>query len=179
MLDGFNNVKFEVKDNNHTVDCNTKEEIIFLKKEIDFLFKEGGSDEIIEVFSFFLNDSFDGGNSDDMWKGYVLSLIFPVILALVEMRDRKEILLDVDTIREYLILENIQKLASRRDLPNHIIQSLKSYLISLPGYVEGQPKQAEITMDNHGYCQMILMRPCYFFEEVFKNKNKNIVITKS
>lgn len=63
-------------------------------------------------------------------------------MALVYMRDKKEILLDVDQIREYLILDNIIKLyKTRKDFPPHIKAALRGYLVSLPGFQESAPKQ--------------------------------------
>lgn len=100
----------------------------------------------------------EAGGDNAMWKGRAISLISGVMFALVYMRENEGLLLDVDQIRDYLILENIQKLAKRRDLPSNILQSIRAYLRSLPGYLEAAPKQSETVMDQHGYLQMQFTR---------------------
>lgn len=114
-------------------------------------FTTGSSGGLTELLVSLMDDA---GGDNAMWKGRAISLISSIMLALVDLRDRKEILLDVDVIREYLILENISKLAKRRDLPSHVTQSIRSYLRSLPGYQENSNKQSETVMDQHGYLQM-------------------------
>lgn len=100
----------------------------------------------------------EAGGDNAMWKGRAISLISGVMFALVYMRENEGLLLDVDQIRDYLILENIQKLAKRRDLPANILQSIRAYLRSLPGYQENAQKQSETVLDQHGYLQMQFTR---------------------
>lgn len=98
----------------------------------------------------------EAGGDNAMWKGRAISLVSGIMMALVWMRDNTGLLIDVDVIRNHLLLENIQKLATRRDLPTNIIQALRGYLVSLPGYQEKPKdgKQSETVMDQHGYLQM-------------------------
>lgn len=115
-------------------------------------FSSGGSGGLTELLVSLMDDSGGGG---DMWKGRAISLISAIMMALTYMRDQKEILLDVDSIREYLILDNIIKMyKGRRDFPNHIRAALRAYLVSLPGFQESAPKQGETVMEQHGYLQM-------------------------
>lgn len=100
----------------------------------------------------------EAGGDGGMWKGRAISLISAIMLALVWMRDNTGLLLDVDQIREHLVLDNIQTLAKRRDLPHNAKKSISAYLKSLPGYVEGAPKQSETVTDQHGYLQMQFTR---------------------
>lgn len=105
----------------------------------------------------------EAGGDAAMWKGRAITLISGVMFALVYMRENEGLLLDVDKIRHYLILENIEKLADRKDLPPRILESIRAYLRSLPGYVEKQPlqpptKQSETVLDQHGYLQMQFTR---------------------
>lgn len=112
----------------------------------------GGSGGLTELIVSLMDD---GGGGGDMWKGRAISLISAIMMALVYMRDQKEILLDVEAIREYLILDNIIKLyKTRRDFPNHIRAALRAYLVSLPGFQESAPKQNDTVMEQHGYLQM-------------------------
>lgn len=115
-------------------------------------FSSGGSGGLTELLVSLMDD---GGGGGDMWKGRAISLISAIMMSLVFMRDQKELLLDVDAIREYLILDNIIKLyKTRRDLPTHIRAALRAYLVSIPGFQEQAPKQNDTVMEQHGYLQM-------------------------
>lgn len=115
-------------------------------------FTTGSSGGLTELLVSLMDDS---GGDNAMWKGRAISLISSIMMALVHMRDNGgEILLDVDIIREHLILEKIIGLSKRRDLPPHVNQSIRSYLRSLPGYQDTTAKQSETVMDQHGYLQM-------------------------
>lgn len=114
-------------------------------------FTSGSSGGLTELLVSLMDDS---GGDNAMWKGRAISLISSIMMGLVHMRDQREILLDVDLIRDYLSLDMIIKLAKRRDLPSHVIVAVKNYLKSLPGYVDGAQKQSETVMDQHGYLQM-------------------------
>lgn len=114
-------------------------------------FTSGSSGGLTELLVSLMDDS---GGDNAMWKGRAVSLISALMMALVDMREKKEILLDVEIIRDYLILDNIIKLAKRRDLPSHVVTAIKAYLRSLPGFQEGAQKQSETVMDQHGYLQM-------------------------
>lgn len=98
----------------------------------------------------------EAGGDNAMWKGRAISLVSGIMMALVWLRDNEGLLLDVDQIRKHLILEEIQNLAKRRDLPLNISDAIKSYLVSLPGYNPNAPngKQSETANDQHGYLQM-------------------------
>ena len=115
-------------------------------------FSSGSSGGLTELMVSLMDD---GGGGGDMWKGRAISLISAIMMALVYMRDQKEILLDVEAIREYLIIDNIIKLyKTRRDFPNHIRNALRAYLVSLPGFQESAPKQNDTVLEQHGYLQM-------------------------
>ena len=118
-------------------------------------FSTGSAGGLTELLVGLMDES---GGDNAMWKGRAISLISGVMFALVYMRENEGLLLDVDQIRDYLILDNIQKLAKRRDMPTNILQSIRAYLRSLPGYQETAPKQSETVMDQHGYLQMQFTR---------------------
>jgi intracellular multiplication protein IcmO len=113
-------------------------------------FTTGSAGSLTELVVSLMDDS--GG--DGMWKGRAMALIAAIMQALVYMRDQKEILLDVEIIRDYLVLDKISALSKRRDLPVHVLKGIKGYLVSIPGYVEGASKQSDTTMEQHGYLQM-------------------------
>lgn len=117
-------------------------------------FAQGSSGGLTELLVSLMDD----GGSDGMWKGRAISLISAIMMALCYMRDNDGVLLDIDVIREHLILDNIIKLNKRRDLPANIRQSIRGYLVSLPGFQEGAPKQNETALEQHGYLQMQFTR---------------------
>ena len=98
----------------------------------------------------------EAGGDNAMWQNRAISLISSIMFALVFMRDNQGLLMDVDVIREHLILENIEKLSRRRDLPPHALNSLRAYLRSLPGYKPNPPggQQPDIVGEQHGFLQM-------------------------
>ncbi len=114
-------------------------------------FANGSSGGLTELLVSLMDD----GGGDGMWKGRAISLIAAIMMALCYMRDNDGLLLDVDVIREYLLLDNIIKLnKTRRDLPINIRQSIRGYLTSLPGFQENAPKQNDTALEQHGYLQM-------------------------
>lgn len=117
-------------------------------------FAQGSSGGLTELLVSLMDD----GGSDGMWKGRAISLISAIMMALCYMRDNDGLLLDIDVIREHLILDNIIKLNKRRDLPPNIRQSIRGYLVSLPGFQENAPKQNETALEQHGYLQMQFTR---------------------
>ncbi len=64
-------------------------------------FATGGADNLMNLIVSLMGDSGSGG---DMWKSRAMSLITSVMKPLVEMRDAGAILLNVQTIRDFLPL---------------------------------------------------------------------------
>lgn len=93
------------------------------------------------------------GPDNAVWSGRAISLLTGILFSLVYRRDHHDLRLDLEVLREHLILENIQKLSKRRDLPPKILQPVRSYLRSLPGYQENLP-QSQVTLEQHGFLQM-------------------------
>ena len=98
------------------------------------------------------------GGDGAMWKGRAVAMFTGVIKALVWLRDKGDLDLNVGTIREFMSLKNIILLANDKDypeLPKDIRTSVRAYLTSLPGYVESKGiQQAQTTLDQHGYLEM-------------------------
>lgn len=126
-------------------------------------------DQILSVFSSFLKFN------ADMWTGRATTLISCLIPALVHMKKQEEIsTIDAFIIKEYLVFENLFKLyKNRRDFPHEIRNGLKSYLLSLPGFQENQPKQSDTTMEQHAYLQMQFSK-C--LNDIKKIENSNSII---
>jgi hypothetical protein len=124
--------------------------------------------ELDQAIQIITNLMSSGDN--DMWRGRAISLISSVMTCLIHMRDEKEIVLDVDVINEYLILDNLIKLyKTRRDFPTTIRNSLKIYLTSLPGFQEASPKQNDTVIEQHGYLQMQFTAVFYKLKKIEDN----------
>ena len=77
----------------------------------------------------------EGDNA--MWKERAVSLISSIMPALTWKRDYQDLPLSVGIIRDSLELNRVIKLSRDEALPEKIRESLRGYLSTLPGYVDG------------------------------------------
>lgn len=119
------------------------------------ILEHGKTEEILDSLVVFMDDF---GHDNKMWKERAVTLLTSVISALVHMRDHFGWRLDIEAVRTGLMIETIQGLSKRLDLPPHILQSLRAYLRSIPGYQEDAKRQPDVTLDQHGYLQMQFTR---------------------
>ena len=64
-------------------------------------FSRGSADQLMNLIVSLMGES---GNAGDMWKGRAMSLVTSTMKALCEMRDAGDVLLDVQSIRDFLPL---------------------------------------------------------------------------
>lgn len=64
-------------------------------------FASGGADQLMNIVVSLMGDA---GQGNDMWKNRAMSLVSAEMKALCELRDRGDILLNVQTIRDFLFL---------------------------------------------------------------------------
>ncbi len=115
----------------------------------------------------------ESGGDNAMWKERAVSLVGSMMPALTWKRDHQEIPLSVGTLRDYLSLNNIIKLARDEIVPAEIRTGLVSYLDTLPGFIheayddEGKVKppgpdtpqyNTETASQQHGYLAMQFTR---------------------
>lgn len=121
----------------------------------------------------------DGGKGDDMWKGRAIAFLGAVIKPLVFLRDKGEILLDSDGIREYFDLpvlerfvwdeEDTWKSGVKREqgyfakkygkVWDRVIRPLQAFMVTIPGYDKAKlGRQEQKTLEQHGYITMQLAR---------------------
>ena len=117
-----------------------------------------------------------GGSDGGMWRGRASTMLGALLNVLVVMRDREEIVLGVDKIRDYMTLEEIIKLSRREDLPDAALVGVRKYLASLPGYSEadlqfdqdGTPSEIdEKALEQHGYLMMQLTETLADLSDVY------------
>ena len=113
----------------------------------------------------------EGDNA--MWKERAVSLVGAMMPALTYKRDYQDIPMSVRTIREYLSLNNVIKLARDQAVPELIREGLVGYLDTLPGFVHdayddngqvkppdgsGPPPDTTTANQQHGYLAMQFTR---------------------
>ena len=64
-------------------------------------FSHGSADQLMNLIVSLMSDT---GTAGDMWKGRAMSLVTSTMKALCEMRDAGDVLLDVQSIRDFLPL---------------------------------------------------------------------------
>lgn len=114
------------------------------------------SDAVAEMLSGLMAS---GGGDGDYWRGRARTMVSTVIRLLVAMRNRGEIVLDVQTLREHLPLEQLVRLAKRDDFRKTQKAGLMAYLYDL-GVSEqeielfGTDQQLDFSpkaVEQHGY----------------------------
>ncbi len=115
----------------------------------------------------------ESGGDNAMWKERAVSLVGAMMPALTWKRDNQEIPMSVRTIRDYLSLNNVIKLARDDVVPAEIRAGLTGYLDTLPGFIgdayddEGKVKppgpdtpqyNTETASQQHGYLAMQFTR---------------------
>lgn len=108
----------------------------------------------------------------DMWKGRAISFVEALMKILVYMRDRGDILLDANVIRQYFHLNKLETIVidkrfpldndrsvSIEDAPDVIIEPIANYLANLPGFDKNKKgKQSNEVYEQHGFITMQLTR---------------------
>ena len=106
------------------------------------------------------------GSGDGMWKDRASALMEAIMGLLVYRRDYQKRLISVGTIREALILNNIYKAwqdgkntsdpTAPGYLSSNVLESLRSYLVSLPGFDESKEfkDQPGEIHEQHGFLFM-------------------------
>lgn len=115
----------------------------------------------------FLNNLLDdGGGGDGMWKGRAMTFIAAITRVLTYLRDNGHIQLSPSVYIQYMELSALEELVFEHDnkygetFPQ-VSASLKSYLVSLPGYntsPKARKKQEQKTVEQHGYVIMQLTK---------------------
>ncbi|MGH1456223.1 MAG: TraM recognition domain-containing protein [Alphaproteobacteria bacterium] len=115
----------------------------------------------------------ESGGDNAMWKERAVSLVGSMMPVLTWKRDNQEIPMSVRTIRDYLSLNNVIKLARDDVVPAEIRAGMTGYLDTLPGFIgeayddEGKVKppgpdtpqyNTETASQQHGYLAMQFTR---------------------
>ncbi len=131
-----------------------------------------GSSSMLSQLVVSLMDSGSQSSDGDMWKGRAIVFVEAIMKVLVYMRDKGQILLDANTIRNYFELTRLEAIAmdkmfprdnqepvSLADVPELILEPIKNYVKNLPGYdVSKKGKQGSQVLEQHGFITMQLTR---------------------
>ena len=96
-------------------------------------FSSGSASYLTNMLVSLMPDA-EGDNA--MWKERAVSLIASIMPAMTWKRDHQDIPMSIGTIRNYLTLNNVVKLSRDKILPDDIRVGIKSYLDTLPGYID-------------------------------------------
>lgn len=116
---------------------------------------QGTGEQLRSMIVGLMRDS--GG--DDMWKGRASAMLGGLLKTLTYLRDRGELKLSVELVRDYLPLDKIIELSKRTDIKQSKIAPIKKYLLELPGYTEEDALLGQINAkayEQHTYLTMQL-----------------------
>ncbi len=131
-----------------------------------------GSSSMLAQLVVSLMDGSSSSSDGDMWKGRAIGFVEALMKVLVPMRDAGHILLDANVIRNYfhlprleaIVLDKVfirdgQESISLENMPETIIEPLKNYVLTLPGFnPEKKGKQVSQVLEQHGFITMQLVR---------------------
>jgi hypothetical protein len=125
------------------------------------LLKSGTAEKICETISSEID------SESVLWMMRGVSLLEAVVYALVDLRNRKKIDLNVKVIMHSLDWDNLIALNSNEVIDENDLKRLKCYLSQLPGYKGDLQKQSESTLEQHAFRAMQLIRPLTIIEHRF------------
>lgn len=122
-------------------------------------FSSGTDDSLTELVNSLLS------GKEDIWKSRAQSFVSLLMRVLVYLRDKGELQLNADVIREHFELQTLIDLANRRDIPKDKHDGLVNYLINLPSCIykanadgtytiNDSNNQGEKVSEQHGYITM-------------------------
>ena len=130
-------------------------------------FATEGAEELAQMLVSLLEQGGDGG----MWKVRGMALMQGLMRMLVWLRDDGRIDLDAGTVARHLALSEIVRIGngeSHASAPLELRHLLRAYLASLPGYNEERGlRQAQTTLNQHGYLEMQFSRILGALSEVY------------
>jgi len=117
----------------------------------------GATEELAETVSGLMRDV---SGDAEMWKGRARVLVYNIMRALVSLRNRKKISLNIKEFTSYLPLPKILELANRDDIDEETKGGLKTYLSDLPGMtmnaIQSLDSSSEKANEQNQYLQMQL-----------------------
>lgn len=91
------------------------------------------------------------------WKDRAQEALAALLTVLVHLRDTAGQPLNLIRVRENFLLASLVDLARRPDLPTEVVEPLRAYLRSLPGFTASAAHGAplsEVAQEQHGHLYM-------------------------
>lgn len=115
----------------------------------------GTASALTEIFTSMISEP-SGDNA--VFGERAISLLSAIMYGLVDLRDKGHILLNVSTIREYMVLEKVEELAAHPELSEDARVIVEAYLKTLPGYGQDDADSRSEMARQHGYGQHYFTR---------------------
>lgn len=97
------------------------------------LFAYGSANAITQIIVSIMPP---GGNENKLFSERAIGLIYAVMPALVDLRDRVDLLITPAVIRKSLEMDEVENLKKHPDITKQSREAIRAYLASLPGYKE-------------------------------------------
>jgi len=132
-----------------------------------------GSSSMLSQLVVSMMDSAASTPDGDMWKGRAISFVEALMKILVYMRDRGDLLLDANAVRQYFALTKLESIALDKkfplppddrlvpidEAPDVVLEPIANYLATLPGFNKAKKgNQAGEVLEQHGFITMQLTR---------------------
>ena len=120
------------------------------------LFSNGDAEQIRSLLVGLMRES---GGDGAMWKGRASIMLKGVLNALVYLRDKQGVNLDINLLQDTMPLDEVVNLSFRRDIPSQARVSIERYLAQLPGYTQEDAIKNAIApkaYEQHGFLIMQL-----------------------
>lgn len=118
-------------------------------------FTLGNANQLASIVVGLMRD----GGGDDMWKGRAIAMLKSLMHALCDKRDRNEIELSIEEIRNHMTLDKIITIAQDETLEEEAAKSIMHYLEELPGFKMDDMFAGKLNAEcykQHGFLQMQL-----------------------
>jgi intracellular multiplication protein IcmO len=86
----------------------------------------------------------ESGGDGDMWKGRASTMLKGLLKALVFMRNKGRLNMDIEKIRDHMPLDIMIQLTNDATLPESAKGQIRKYLLELPGYNEDEAMIGQI-----------------------------------
>ncbi|AYG47942.1 hypothetical protein DV532_27055 (plasmid) [Pseudomonas sp. Leaf58] len=106
-----------------------------------------------------LGSSNEGAEEGDLWSSRAMTMAKPLHAALVELRDKGELELNITSYRKFLTLDGYVALSHNQILSEHAREMLRTWLMSLPGFNEDDALNGSMSRyahEHYGYLSMQL-----------------------
>lgn len=141
------------------------------------ILKNGSSKEIINIISKKI-ELFD---DNAMWRGRTLSLLIPIVNALVWIRDIQDKEITAQSFVDSFYLNEVRSLYEMNLLPKDLKTEVYKYLNSLPTYnlkLNISEKQADTAIEHHFYLQFCIAHIIGDFMNIGNYFCKNIKVNR-